>query len=166
MQLYTAIQQVFSQLGTTLQMLSHLHYSQPCAALSHATIGQHTRHIIEMFQCLLVGYETGVVNYEKRKRDRAIETDKLLALQKLEEIREAVVKENRELQMEASYHEDADELVCLTTNFYREIAYNLEHAIHHMALIRVGVWQLTDLTLPEGFGVASSTTKFRKECAQ
>ncbi len=166
MQLYIAIQHVFSQLTTTLQLLKQVHYSQPCEALSQATIGQHTRHIIEMFQCLLVGYETGVVNYEKRKRDHLVETDKDTAVHQLREINEALGKANKNLVMEASYREDSSELISIHTNFHREVAYNLEHTIHHMALIKVGVLQLTDIVLPAGFGVASSTTKYRQECAQ
>ena len=165
MQLHIAIQHVFSQLGTTLQLLQQVQYSAPCKALSHASIGQHTRHIIEMFQCLLIGYESGVVNYEKRKRDSSIENDKEVALQKLQEITAGLEQENKALTMEASYREDTDELVTIQTNFYREIAYNLEHTIHHMALIKVGILQLTDMTLPEEFGVASSTTKHKKKCA-
>ncbi|HOA39372.1 MAG TPA: hypothetical protein PLQ65_06625 [Flavihumibacter sp.] len=166
MQLNIAIQHVFSQLSTTLQLLTQVHYSQPCPALSQATIGQHTRHIIEMFQCLLLGYETGIINYEKRQRNKSIETDRLFAMEKLNEISAALSRENKELLMEASYREDTDEMISLQTNFYREIAYNLEHTIHHMALIKVGVLQLTDLELPAGFGVASSTTKFKQACAR
>jgi len=119
-----------------------------------------------MFQCLLLGYETGIINYEKRQRNKSIETDRLFAMEKLNEISAALSRENKELLMEASYREDTDEMISLQTNFYREIAYNLEHTIHHMALIKVGVLQLTDLELPAGFGVASSTTKFKQACAR
>ena len=53
-----------------------------------------------------------------------------------------------------------------TTNYYREIAYNLEHTIHHMALIRVGLRELGDIAVDDSYGVASSTLKYRKQCAQ
>jgi hypothetical protein len=42
----------------------------------------------------------------------------------------------------------------------RELLYNLEHAIHHMALIQVAVRQaFPALTLPAHFGVAYSTVQ-------
>jgi hypothetical protein len=35
-----------------LQQLSNAEYAKPYISLSSATIGEHTRHVIEMFQCL------------------------------------------------------------------------------------------------------------------
>ena len=68
--------------------------------------------------------------------------------------------------LEALYNDDSNELTRFHTNYYREVAYNLEHTIHHMALIKVGICEFTDILVPEGFGVAASTIKYRKECAQ
>jgi hypothetical protein len=33
-------------------------------------------------------------------------------------------------------------------------------------LIRVGINEIAEITLPDEFGVATSTIKYRKECAQ
>ena len=70
------IQNVFVQLSESLNQLTDDEYIQPSKILFNASIGQHVRHIIELFLCLEKGYESGVVNYEKRKRDYQIETDK------------------------------------------------------------------------------------------
>ena len=119
-----------------------------------------------MFICLEDGYVNGVVNYEKRKRDILIETNKTLAAGLLKTIYEGLGKENKTLVLQGTYNEDSSELIEFGTNYFREIAYNLEHTIHHMALIKVGIREVSDIEIPEGFGVASSTIKFRKECAQ
>ena len=166
MHLLHAVQNVFGQLTATLALLSDHQYTQQCKTLSHSTIGQHTRHIIEMFQCLINGFETGVVNYEKRTRDTNIETSRDVATNLLQKISHTLQKENKPMILHAGYCDDTEEVVDLQTNFYREIAYNLEHAIHHMALIKVGILEISTITLPEGFGVASSTLKYRKSCAQ
>lgn len=165
-QLQQAVNSVFVQLSATLKELSQSQYIQPCSNLFGNTIGQHVRHIIELFQCLEKGYDAGLVNYEKRKRDLAIETDKDLACQLLLDIHSGLGKSNRSLLLEASYDDQQEAYVSIQTNYEREIAYNLEHTIHHMALIRVGVGEVSTLHLPEDFGVASSTIKFRKSCAQ
>jgi len=166
MQLQQAVNNIFVQLADSLNQLSQEEYSQPCKTLFNNTIGQHVRHIIELFQCLEKGYESGVVNYEKRKRDTAIEADKELASRLLLEIHGGLSKENKALTLEASYDDHTTDPILFDTNYNREIAYNLEHTIHHMALIRVGINEISSIELPEDFGVASSTVKYRKQCAQ
>lgn len=166
MQLQQAVNHVFVQLAETINQLSAPQYTQPCPSLVNNTIGQHVRHIIELFQCLENGYAAGAVNYESRKRDVRIESDKTIALQLLQEIQGGLKKPDKEMVLQASYDENESAPISISTNYYREIAYNLEHTIHHMALIRVGIREVSDIILPENFGVASSTIKHRKQCAQ
>jgi hypothetical protein len=160
------IQNVFVQLTESLNQLTNDEYVQPSRILFNASIGQHVRHIIELFLCLEKGYESGVVNYEKRKRDYLIETNKELAVQLLKDIYHRLERPNVDLVMEAEDYEDKAGVVSIPSNYYREIAYNLEHTIHHMALIRVGINEVSSIKLPQEFGVAYSTIKYRLQCAQ
>jgi hypothetical protein len=162
MQLQQAVQNVFVQLAETINQLTAEQYAQPCPRLNNASIGQHVRHAIELFQCLEQGYETGLVNYEKRKRDLLIETNKEVAASLLNQLYKDLSKENKELQLDSMYDDTSDEIVSVITNYYREIIYNLEHTIHHMALIRIGVKEVSTVELPADFGVASSTMRYRK----
>jgi len=166
MQLQQAVNNVFVQLAATLQQLSASEYAQPCKTLHGNTIGQHVRHIIELFQCLEKGYDNGIVNYEKRKRDVLIESDKNIAEKFLHEIHAGLNKPDKELMLQACYDDVSNESISLSTNYYREIAYNLEHTIHHMALMRTGISEVSGIAVPENFGVATSTIKYRKQCAQ
>ena len=166
MQLKQAVNNVFVQLNQTLAQLSAEEYITPCTTLSNNTIGQHLRHIIELFQCLDNGYDSRTVNYEKRNRDKTIENDKQLAAELLMNIHQQLDKPDVEMTLEACYDELSAEPLRIATNYYREIAYNLEHSIHHMALIRIGIKEIASITLPENFGIASSTVKFRNQCAQ
>ena len=161
-----SLQQVFVQLSQTLNELSNDEYKQPSKVLLNATIGEHVRHIIELFQCLEKGYDTGVVNYEKRKRDHEIENNKELASSLLKEIYQNIDRSNKDIFLEAEDYCDFLEIVSIPSNYYRELAYNLEHTIHHMALIRVGINEVSSVRLPEEFGVAYSTVKYRQQCAQ
>jgi len=164
--LKAAIENVFEQLQNVLQALTVEQYRTPSNVLFNATIGQHVRHIIELFIELEKGYATGTVNYEKRKRDHLIETDKHFAVALLTDILSTVEKEDKSLLLEAGYDSSSDELALFNSNYYRELAYNIEHAIHHMALIRVGVNELAAVAVDENFGIASATIKYRKACAQ
>ena len=166
MHLQQAIRAIFGQLTNLLDQLTPAQYIHPGKLLSQSSIGQHVRHVIELFTCLEDGYASGTVNYEKRKRDRRIETEKALAVAMLETIVAGLDKENRFLRLEATYNDAHDEPLQFDTNYYREIAYNLEHAIHHMALIKVGIGEVSNMAMPDTFGVAPSTLKHKKVCVQ
>ena len=166
MLLKNSVRKVFAQLTESLIALSDAEYVHPCKALSDGSIGQHVRHIVELFLCLENGYETGLVNYEKRNRDHSIETNKSIAIRAMQDIFNRLDRPNSELRIQAGDYDDSDGIVDIPTNYYREIAYNLEHAIHHMALIRIGINEISSLELPGEFGVAYSTIKYRQECAQ
>jgi hypothetical protein len=166
MQLQQSIQHIFVQINQSLEQLTCEQYSKPSKILFGATIGQHVRHIIELFICLQNGYDEGIINYENRKRDYAIETDKEFAASLLNSIYLTLDKNNKELILEVGYDEHSAETISIATNYYREIAYNLEHTVHHMALIRVGINEVSNIEIPDNFGVASSTIKYRQTCAQ
>ncbi|MEK6152919.1 DinB family protein [Flavobacteriaceae bacterium 3-367] len=152
--------QILEQLKQVLLQLPKDCYDRPCNLLSHASIGQHTRHIIEFYQCLLAGYETAAVFYDRRKRDQRIELDVHFAIDRLPRIQNALERPQRRLLI---YYELNGRLTKLKSNYHRELMYNLEHTIHHLALIKIGIEQLTDIVLPDSFGVAPSTLQYRTQ---
>jgi len=166
MYLHLAVKKVFEQLSETLQQLSPRQYVQAVNALRNATIGQHVRHIIELFIELDKGYDGGIVNYDQRKRDLRLETDIQFAMDTLIHFHLLLDKVDKPLVLEFDYSENSTEIVAVATNYQRELIYNLEHAIHHMALIRVGLCEVSDIVVPENFGVATSTIKHRNACVQ
>lgn len=166
MMLKQPIQHVFTQLCHALDQLTDDEYVRPSKILFNATIGQHMRHIIELFQCLENGYGEAVINYEKRKRDYRIESDRNFAASLLRKIYRNLDKPNKCISLEAEDYCESVETVVISSNYFREIAYNLEHTIHHMALIRAGVNEVSSIVLPDEFGVAYSTLKYRQQCAQ
>ncbi len=166
MQLYHAVNNAFTQLAASITQLTTEQYCYPCISLSKNTVGQHVRHIIELFQELHNGYITSIINYEKRKRDKHIETNPVLALQLLNDIFQQLERVDKELILHTSYDNETEQILSIPTNYYREVAYNLEHTIHHMALIRVGICEISNICLPEDFGVATSTVKYRNTCVQ
>jgi len=162
MTIQSSFNAVLVQLEKSIIELTDEQYTQKIDTLFGASIGEHVRHVIELFVCLQDGYACGVVNYENRKRDIAIQTVREVALDLMGTIKTSFFVENRELLLQAGYSETSNELFTLSTNYFREIAFNIEHAIHHMALIRIGIQEVSDLKVSEGYGVASSTLKFRK----
>jgi len=154
-------------LGEIIQVLDQLSsqesYAEPCPALSDATIGQHTRHIIELYQCLLAGYDAGLVNYDDRKRNKLYENDKEEAIAVIKQIQQDLERTDKPLDVVC---ESLEHPVTIHSNYYREVLYNLEHCIHHQALIRVALISTKNIAVSEAFGVAPSTMQYRQQCAQ
>ena len=165
--LFAPIQPMFNQLSYVLESLSNDQYTRPCNRLSGASIGQHVRHIIELYIELGKGYESGMVNYENRERNHAIETDKAFAVQQMNKLIAEINKPDKPLLLVADYGIDEKSAIVAASNYNRELLYNIEHTVHHMALIRIGITELSSLSLPTAFGVAVSTIRYRKTiCAQ
>ena len=76
-------------------------YAAPCEALSNATIGQHTRHIIELYQCLIAGYGAGEINYDDRKRNTLYENDTAAAIVVIKEIQNELTQPDKSISQEA-----------------------------------------------------------------
>lgn len=165
-QLNTSILNLLSQIETAVMGLSDQQYSSSIALLGGSSIGQHIRHIIECYIELGNGYENGTVNYDGRKRDLVLETCRSAAIGKLREISSLINLENKSLFLTCEQMAEQTGHTKLTTNYDRELLYNLEHTVHHMALIRVGIGLTSVLQLPENFGVAASTISYRKTCAR
>lgn len=161
--LIISLNKALNELVSLVNQLSNDDFTSPCKQLSNATIGEHTRHIIEMFQCLQNQYESGVVNYDKRNRDCRIQSDTEFALQCILDTKSQLDKEDKKIMLQQIV--DGEELR-IESNYFRELLYNLEHCIHHQALIKVAVLQLKHLQIDEDFGVARSTIEYRKQCAQ
>jgi hypothetical protein len=161
--LIPAIRKTLKELSDLVSQLSHEDYCSPCHDLGNASIGEHTRHIIELFQCLESQYTIGEINYDHRKRDLRIQTDTTFANQCIATIASQVEKPNKNLLLQQMVD---GELLYIQTNYHRELLYNLEHCIHHQALIKVAVIQSKSAVVDDNFGVARSTIEYRKQCAQ
>lgn len=159
------LQKILQKLAEAIETLSETQYQKPCLTHSGSTIGQHVRHIIEFFQCLQNGYETGTVNYDLRQRNRLIETNKQVAIDSLYQICQQVDKIDKPILLTVAFEESMDKVI-ISSTYLREVAYNIEHAIHHMAVIKIGINELSKIELPKDFGVALSTLQYQATCAQ
>lgn len=160
---FSSIKNTLIELKDVLHQLNNETFTKPIPSISNATIGEHTRHIIELYQAVLTAHDTGTLNYDARPRNKTIQENKIIAITTIDEIVNTIEKEDKKLIME---HSVSNVITRIETNYFREILYNLEHCIHHQALIKVGLLSFKDVLITETFGVAPSTLEFRKACAQ
>ncbi|MFM8911658.1 MAG: DinB family protein [Flammeovirgaceae bacterium] len=166
MQLSQACSAILKQLSDLVGQLSDREFTQPSATLNQSTIGQHLRHTLEFFICLEHGCEKGVVNYDQRQHDKLIESDRFIALNTIARIQDFIATKNADvpLQLEVGYNTHNHDCVRVSTNYWRELTYNIEHAVHHMAIMKIGVNEIAQhVRLPKDFGVAVSTLRYQQQ---
>jgi len=161
--LFLGAKSALHQLAEVINQLSYDEYTQKIELLSNSTIGEHTRHIIELFQQLSIGYETDCVDYDNRKRNIEIQQNVDYATECIANIICNLVNSNKIMQLKTLYHQNEN---LIETNYFRELMYNIEHCIHHQAIIKIGLLYLGKELKVENFGVAKSTLIFREKCAQ
>ncbi len=146
-------------LTNLLLLLNDRQYNQKNVFLGNASIGGHTRHIVELLKCVTDGYNLGRVDYINRVRDLSLETDKMRATQELTLMINEVMQPDKLIELVTEADEDGSINVVRTT-YFREIVYNTEHAIHHLALIRVALREMKLDIVGDEFGMAYSTIKY------
>lgn len=127
-----------------------------------SSIGQHLRHIIEYYDCLLRQQGTGLVSYDRRERNPLIETRVAVARDMTYRCMHTLgtLEADRRLEMESELP-GADRLVQQTTSLLRELTYVADHCVHHLAMVRIVMEQeLAHLTFPDHLGVAAATRNY------
>lgn len=164
MYMTNTIRAIFDQLSDLLRRLTQEEYSAPLDLLSGNSIGKHVRHVIEFFDLLANSAEGDIINYDKRAHDKFIEIDNMGAGARIKELHKKLerIDSDRALLLEATYGPEDDEKMVAKTTFKRELAYNIEHAVHHMAIIKMAVKaSFSHVGISKNFGVAYSTQKYR-----
>lgn len=149
---------VFEQLAHLLAALTAEEYRRPLPLLADATVGQHVRHVVEFYQCLLQGLPTGEVSYDRRPRNPALEQDPQRAAAATSRLADALGQLQPALPLRLTQTHGAP----VATNAARELLYCREHAVHHLAIVRIGVHHyFPHVVLPAQLGVAGATLRFR-----
>lgn len=163
MELTKACSNILNQLTDLVHQIQDEDFIKPIEALSNSTIGQHLRHTLEFFLCLQQGFEGGSINYDKRARDRGIEKDKYVALSVISQIKLFVIGlGDKPLRLEVGYDPVKNHFITVETTAARELVYNIEHTVHHMAMMKIGIRELADyVQLPPDFGIATSTIRYK-----
>lgn len=163
-----ATRQVLDQIKSLTDLLSPQQYKKPLSVLNQSSVGQHVRHVLEFYQCLLLQWKTGVVCYDHRARSVELEEDIPLIQEVIEQLCSDIssVDPNAALIMRTQPLPDSEEQIAVTTSIGRELLYGLDHAIHHLALVKIGIQQAyPDVAIDPNLGVAPSTIKHRTACA-
>lgn len=165
-QLYATTREIIAQLQRLLNQMETASYSGDLPILQGSSVGQHLRHVIEFYVCLSRQMDGGIVNYDDRERNHKLENDLDYTRQILSELSDEIAgwHTDQPLQLRAIYGDATG--ILAPTSLARELVYLIEHAVHHMAIVKMAVaHHFPHVALPASFGVAHSTLQHREaEC--
>ena len=131
-----------------------------------SSIGEHTRHTLDLFHALIL-QENATIDYNTRRRGHPVEFDRSIALKEiqyvinwLERLDHDDLKAPITVQTEVSM--DTQVLANLPSTLEREITFAALHANHHYAMIKV-ITTFLDVETCNTFGYAPTTNSFLRE---
>jgi hypothetical protein len=155
---------ILAQASAIASALADRIYVQPAPGTNGVRIGAHLRHVIEFYECFLLGTERGLIDYGARKRNPVIETDRMAAIQRLSgivhELNEAACKLAFDSACSVLPEDGGPDEQPLASTVGRELQVLLSHATHHFALIAVALHAF-GIPVDPAFGVAPSTLRYR-----
>ncbi len=160
--IFFQLKQQLKALSNLINNLSDYEYNHHISHLGNASIGGHTRHIIELLQCAITGHETGLVDYINRKRNLDLQSNRSYAIATIALILENINSNDKILRMLVETENDFQNSLVSTT-YHREVVYNTEHTIHHLALIKVALIEMNLDLVDNNFGMAYSTIKYNED---
>ncbi len=140
-------------------------------AAAYRHVGPQLRHIIEFYECFLAGLRDGVIDYDARRRDVALEQCRDAAAQRIRGIAFSLmrVRDDRLLLVRMEDAPAGLEDVLLPSSTSRELQSLMSHTTHHFALIAM-MLRTRGLAVERDFGVARSTLRYQErtaaECAR
>jgi uncharacterized damage-inducible protein DinB len=125
------------------------------------SIGKHVRHLLDHVSTFLEASGASVLDYDRRHRGGLIETDPAEALSMMFQLQQGLERmmrrpQDEHLRVRTQLDAHGASMTSWST-LGRELAFVINHTIHHQALIAVLVAMVDDMPLPARFGFAPST---------
>jgi uncharacterized damage-inducible protein DinB len=160
----SALAALLGQLRDVIALLPlHCYRAQPAPRVS-GSVGAHVRHTLDHVSALVAAIEGDELDYEHRKRGTSVEVDSCAALAAIEQMLVSLGRvEDAALERPITFApllDVAEPATPVRTTLSREVAFVVQHTIHHCALIAV-LLDAQGVDVPSGFGVAPATRRAR-----
>lgn len=144
-----------------LKSINDQQYADASTAPYYSSIGIHMRHILDVFNCIFEGIESGEIDLSARQRNELAETKVMIGLNYFDQIIGQLKEISPEdLDMMVRVKDDLG-LGMITANYTLAAAFIQahSHAIHHFASIGYIISQM-GINLPDGdFGYNPTTPR-------
>lgn len=168
MKCLSAVEEMINQIISLLNQIPDQDFNRSLEVYEDATLGKHFRHIYEFFDCLVNQCDGTEIDYGLRKREQSLENYTDIAKDRFLKLRDRLVELEEELPIEV-YTDFKDELgqrQTVKSTLGRELMYAYDHAVHHLAIVRIGLASLSpEISIDESLGVAASTIQHQYKIA-
>ncbi len=126
-------------------------------------VGPHLRHVVEHYEALVFS-TSKLIDYDSRERDRRVEQDPAVALQRVLGIQSQLRQPAQSLlhaplQVRFLGGLRAEHQFTADSSFQRELLFVASHAVHHFAIIQLHC-AATGIVLPPQLGKAPATLAY------
>ncbi len=162
----TGAVRLIDQIISTIELIDSQDYDRELELYNGSTLGKHFRHIYDFFNCLLQQCECQLVDYCQRDRDAQIESDMDYAKRSFESLKDGLqnIDEDQVITVKADFELEPGVRPVVQTSIGREVMYAYDHAVHHLAIVKIGLRDLyPDKPFDQNMGVAASTIRHQHQ---
>lgn len=156
---------ILDQIKSVLTTIDEKQYGEGLDLFSGSTIGKHIRHIFDFYNSI-AHIKDGHLDYALRDRDPQIEVNPVYSINAFEALKSKIM----DMDVKAMIHvmtdfdlnsDDCQD--CVGSTIGRELMYAYDHAVHHLAIVKMGIKShFPEVQLNNNIGVASSTLKYQE----
>lgn len=158
----TALLATVQQINHVIGQLTPEDYRFALPEFEGNSLGQHFRHILEFFQCLEQGVTSGTVDYAARHRNPVYEQRPEISAAAFEAFSHALPRFDLAQPVQVRAEFGSDLRPCYESTVGRELLFVYDHAIHHLAIIKIGlICRFPQVQADKDLGVSPSTVKAR-----
>lgn len=154
---------IFDQIIYLLEQIDDTDYCTPIDAFDGSSLGKHFRHVSDFYQCVIDGSVHGILDYGCRRRDERFERSTEAAIDTFNTLKNTVctLHDDASLDVMADFNQHTTSKTLVKSSVGRELMYGYDHAIHHLAIIKIGLKILCpDVLIDHQMGLAPSTLSF------
>ncbi len=141
------------------------------ALFARGAVGAHFRHVLDHYASFFDGLAGGLVDYDRRERERALELERALCQERLAACVERLGRlgpRERDLPLETALGVSGpgpEAAARGRSSVERELQFLASHTVHHYAIIAV-ISRLHGVEPGDEFGVAPSTLDYERGAAR
>ncbi len=165
------------QIMIFIEGLTTTEYQYIATPLFESSIGQHLRHIVDLYLALIASSETQGsksfspnicnINYDIRRRGACVETDKETGLAELSSIRQwlnSIAEQdiNKEALVSTEVSLTYQQSEVFKSSFGRELCFASSHLTHHLAIM-AAIAKMSGKDVDPYLGLAPATATYTRE---